>query len=94
MQDVGSGERMTIGVTQAADRDEEGARAGRGSVDGGVGLRTTRSVEHWQAADVGLRMMSGTPRSSGETLGLFLVFEAELELDPILHDLAALYPGR
>ena len=47
-------------------------------------------------------MMSGTSRSSqarttaptGETLGLFLVFEAELELDPMLHDLAALYAGR
>ena len=27
-------------------------------------------------------------------LSLFLVFEAELELDPVLHDLAALYLGR
>jgi hypothetical protein len=27
-------------------------------------------------------------------LRLFLVFEAELELDPVLHDLAALYAGR
>jgi hypothetical protein len=27
-------------------------------------------------------------------LGFFFVFEAELELDPILHDFAALYAGR
>jgi hypothetical protein len=34
------------------------------------------------------------PNRLPRRLGLFLVFEAELELDPVLHYLAALYAGR
>ena len=66
--------------------------------------RTTRRLQYEWAAAVRSSTISGTPRFSqahasaprrpSRLLRLFLVFEAQLELDPVLHDLAALYAGR